>query len=166
MENWKTIEGFEDYEVSNLGRVKRTVALERTRAGKVMTPWDNGLGYLRVALRKDGKRYSRYLHILVAKAFIPNPLGLPEVNHKGLKSDCRVNRLEWRSHKGNMLDAAQRELTGNAGVSLNPKLGSHKKWRARYNALGQSGKFIGYFVTKKEARTARRAMVAKLPRIE
>ena len=38
MENWKTIEGFDEYEVSDLGRVRRAVASINTHIGRILKP--------------------------------------------------------------------------------------------------------------------------------
>ena len=51
--------------------------------------------YLRVDLYIDGKQKQCSVHALVAKAFIPNPEGKPEVNHiVGCKFNCHVSNLE------------------------------------------------------------------------
>ena len=52
--------------------------------------------YLSANLFKDGKLKHFQVHRLVATAFIPNPYGLPEVNHINEDpSDNRVENLEW-----------------------------------------------------------------------
>ena len=54
-----------------------------------------------------GKVYSEYTNILVAKAFLPNPNNLPEVNHKDCnKYNNKVTNLEWVSKHGNMIHAS------------------------------------------------------------
>lgn len=54
---------------------------------------DNGQGYLKVNL---GRGDQRYIHRLVAEAFIPNPFGYEFVNHKDEnKSNNSVSNLEW-----------------------------------------------------------------------
>ena len=59
---------------------------------KLLTPRDNGKGYLELEFL--GKH--RYIHRLVAEAFIPNPQNLPQVNHKDEnKSNNCVENLEW-----------------------------------------------------------------------
>ena len=59
-------------------------------------------GYHQLGLYKDGKRKNYLIHRLVAEAFIPNPLGLPQVNHK---DECKINNcvsnLEWCDAKYN-----------------------------------------------------------------
>jgi HNH endonuclease len=64
--------------------------------------------YPSIRLASNGKKRNARLHILVAEAFIPNPLNLPEVNHKNcIKTDCKAGNLEWSTHAGNMAHAAK-----------------------------------------------------------
>jgi hypothetical protein len=56
----------------------------------------NCRGYRTVVLHNNGVRKSVYVHILVARAFIPNPEGKLQVNHiNEIKSDNRIENLEW-----------------------------------------------------------------------
>lgn len=92
IEQWKPIVGYEGlYEISNLGRVKNL----KFGKEKILKPANNR-GYLRVCLCRDGKGKMLSVHRLVAEAFIPNPMGLPEVNHKDENkiNNC-VSNLEW-----------------------------------------------------------------------
>lgn len=91
-ESWKTIIEHPNYQISNMGNVRNS------KSGKVLKPYDDGKGYLRVKI--DGKCLR--VHILVATAFIPNPEGKPIVNHKkGKKHDCRASQLEWATASEN-----------------------------------------------------------------
>lgn len=73
------------------------------RRGKVLKPRKDKDGYLVVDLYKDGKRKNYFVHRLVAQAFIPNPDNLPCINHiSEIKTDNRVENLEWCSHKENI----------------------------------------------------------------
>lgn len=62
----------------------------------------NNRGYLRVQLCKEGKVTSYSIHRLVAAAYLPNPEGLPQVNHKDEdKTNNSVANLEWCSAEYN-----------------------------------------------------------------
>ena len=66
------------------------------------------IGYKCVGLTKDKKVIKKRIHRLLAQAFIPNPLNLPEVNHKNaIKLDNRLENLEWCTHKHNMAEAGR-----------------------------------------------------------
>lgn len=109
IEIWKPIKGFEGfYEVSNIGRVKsvdRFIDNNGTPQkifGKIKTPQDNGHGYLWVQLYRNNKGTYKYVHRLVAEAFIPNPDNKPQVNHLDYnKQNNCVNNLEWVTAKEN-----------------------------------------------------------------
>jgi hypothetical protein len=155
-ENWKPIEKFKDYEVSDLGRVRRVSGGHGAVAGKVLKPSSNGnAGYSHVVLsNNEKKRYNKRIHVLVARAFIPNPLGLPEVNHKGPKEDNRAIQLEWQNKKGHAIDIMRRNQIG-LGVCF---VTSKNKWKAYYG----ENHHVGYFDTKKEALIARKDAISAL----
>lgn len=98
-EDWTAVAGAGRYEVSTRGRVRYTK--DRRRVLKPFIP--AGKPYPAVKLTMDdGTRRFFYLHILVAKTYIPNPLGLPEVNHtRGEHLNPSVDQLEWIDGKGN-----------------------------------------------------------------
>lgn len=63
----------------------------------------NYLGYMITSLSCCGKNKIQTIHRLVAKAFIPNPNNLPEVNHKDEnKSNNRADNLEWCNRSYNV----------------------------------------------------------------
>jgi len=90
-EIWKDTKDYDGrYQVSTLGRVKSFCRSET----KIVSQHKNH-GYLRVILHKDGLNRLR-VHRLVALSFIPNPENKKEINHKnGIKTDNRVENLEW-----------------------------------------------------------------------
>jgi hypothetical protein len=109
-EVWKSVPGFENfYEVSNTGFVRSLPRFARTRgnglrtvASTILKTFTAGCGYCAVGLAVKGQVSKRYVHRLVASAFIENPCGLPEVNHKDSnKSNNAVTNLEWISRQGN-----------------------------------------------------------------
>lgn len=110
-EIWRPVKGYEGvYEVSNLGRVKGVERFCRGRHDglkpvheKILTTDVSNCGYLRVRLYLYGKSKRLYVHRIVAEAFIPNPDGLPQVNHKDEnKKNNSVNNLEWCTASYNM----------------------------------------------------------------
>lgn len=99
-EIWKSIDGYENYEISNLGNV-RSLNWNRTGRSQIIKPGMTK-GYLRVCLSKSGKVKMFGVHRLVAEAFLPNPGNLPEVNHRNeIKTDNRADNLEWCSAQYN-----------------------------------------------------------------
>lgn len=101
-EIWRDVPGYEGkYQVSNLGRVK-SLSYRRSNKEVILKPISNGTGYLQITFCKNGKTERQYVHRLVAEAFIPNPGGLPEVNHKSeVKTENQVWNLEWCTRKYN-----------------------------------------------------------------
>lgn len=119
VEEWRPIIGYETtFAVSNLGRIKRTKDAGCGRAGKIRKQVPNDRGYLTVILADDKRRKSFRVNRLVAMAFIPNPLNLPEVNHlDGDKTNNRVDNLEWSTRSRNMKHACATGLIDRAGES-------------------------------------------------
>jgi hypothetical protein len=108
-EQWKMIEGFDLYEVSNTGKIRTKDRVVNNgvgtfvRKGKALKPADNGKGYLKLVLKQDGRSKKAYVHRLVADAFIPNPENKPCVNHiDNDPSNNHVENLEWCTHQENM----------------------------------------------------------------
>ena len=109
IEDWKDIAGWEGlYAVSSNGRIKSYDRLvtelngkTRTHKGRLVTLKKSGRYHgVSLFLHGVGQRY--YAHRLVAEAFIPNPDGRPEVNHKdGNKFNNCVSNLEWATRSEN-----------------------------------------------------------------
>lgn len=96
MEIFKKIQGYDNYLISNCGKVINS------KKNKMMKQYKDKDGYYRVALSKDNKTKCWFVHRLVANAFIPNINSLPMINHKNeIKGDNRVENLEWCTAKYN-----------------------------------------------------------------
>lgn len=82
------------------------------KSKKFLKPKLNNSGYHFVDLYKNGKAKGHLIHRLVAEAFIPNPKGLPQVNHKDedKNNNCASN-LEWCDAKYNMNYGTRTEKT-------------------------------------------------------
>ena len=101
-EIWKTIEDYEDYEVSNYGRVK-SLNYRKSKQEQILKQGTNKYGYQVVALYKDGKQKMFLVHRLVAMSFISNPNNYEQVNHKDeVKTNNNVDNLEWCNCKYNI----------------------------------------------------------------
>ena len=170
-ELWKIIAGFEAYEVSNLGRVRRILpsagsgrkgsSQGNTKVGKILKQTLDRYGYPHIGLYTQGMSgncHGKTVHRLVAQAFIPNPEGLPQINHKGKKTDNRASMLEWVSTQSHGKDRMKREQQGD-GVFF---FKTNRKWVARYSPEPNKRVHIGYFDTEEEAKAARKAKVATL----
>lgn len=135
MENeiWKDVEEFDNYyQISNYGRLrskKRKINSSVQSCGyrynnpKIMSPQNNGKGYLQYYVSFNKKRVMKYAHRLVAKYFISNPENLPEVNHiNGIKTDNRVENLEWVTIQENKNHAVKNGLMASGENSTSAKI--------------------------------------------
>jgi hypothetical protein len=92
MEEWRIVEGFTEYEVSNMGNVRR---------GSIIWKQWMHRGYLKVVF----KHINIYIHRLVALAFIPNPENKPTIDHIDRnKLNNRVENLRWATHSEQVLN--------------------------------------------------------------
>ena len=107
MEIFYDIHGYEGlYQVSNLGNVKSL------RNNKILKSRKNRYGYLYVVFSVNMARKTFSVHGLVAKVFIENKENKLEVNHKnGIKTDNRVENLEWCTLQENHRHARDNGLT-------------------------------------------------------
>lgn len=148
-EKWKQIANFENYYVSNKGKVIEKNYKSRKKLSNITKEVKNYVkenGYLQVNLysKKEKKSYKKYLHRLVAEAFIPNPNDYPCVNHlDGNKTNNNINNLEWCTYSQNMVHAVKNNL-------FPIKFGKNNKNSKKYVELDINYDFIRTFIGSRE----------------
>jgi hypothetical protein len=149
-EIWKDIAGWEGiYQVSSHGRL---MSFKSKPEGRVLKQTNTKGAYFSVVLEaKNRTSRATKQHRLVAEAFIPNPLGLPEVNHiDGNGQNNRVDNLEWCSRKYNAHDMMRRNPEYSAGMVRYNKVTKTK----RVKQLGLDGVHIATYDNAKIAADA------------
>jgi len=151
MENWKKIEGFEEYEVSDWGRVRR--------GENVLKGVGNCRGYLRVQLCKEGTVVQKLIHRLVCLAFLPNPEGKRTVNHiDRTKTNNRLENLEWATDSEQILHSPKPVgVSGRRHIRQLP----NGSWRVQITR-NNIRVFNRTFKTLSEAITARDEVITNL----
>jgi hypothetical protein len=75
---------------------------------QVLKAQQDAKGYLRISLKYGAWKQAFAVHRMIAEIFVPNPEGLPQVNHKnGVKTDNHYSNLEWVTNKTNLLHAQE-----------------------------------------------------------
>ena len=132
-EIWKSIEGYENYEVSTLGNVKNI------KTGKLLKPRPAHHGYLRVCLWNPNPKDFK-IHRLVAKTFIPNPFNLDTVDHiNGITYQNNVENLQWMTRSEN----SKKAKIGKIGAFKGKHHSDESKLKI---SLAKKGKYRGKLI--------------------
>jgi hypothetical protein len=158
MEIWKVVEGFEDYEISSLGRVK-SLSREVLRNGKypfickekILKNTKDISGYFKVTINFNSKRTTFKVHQLVAMAFLNHkPCGYKLViNHKDFnRLNNNVENLEVVTQRENANKKHLKSSSKYTGVCWDKRA---KKWLSHICINGVL-KYLGSFETELEAK--------------
>ena len=143
-EEWKTIENYENYQVSNFGRIKSLERIDNNNhlvKERILKQSTNKYGYQRIQLCKDGKPKIFSVHRLVAMAFIPNPNNYEQVNHKDeCKTNNHVDNLEWCTAKFNSNYGTRNEKVSKQIIQLTLGGDYIKLW----NSIADVQRELGY----------------------
>jgi hypothetical protein len=149
MEIWKKVEGFEDYKVSNLGRVKSL----KFGKEKILKTLKNKRGYIVVNFRCNNKTKLFKVHQLVAMAFLGHkPCGMKLViDHiNDITYDNRVENLQIITQRANVFKTQGKYTSQYKGVQL---YNYSNKWLANIR-INQKLINLGLFKTEIEASEA------------
>lgn len=143
-EIWAKIDEFPDYEVSTNANVRNILTGYML---KKRVPLSNN--YVGVELYGTTGKFNRYVHRLVAIAFIPNPQNKAFVNHKdSIKYHNELNNLEWSTHPENINHAIDKIRA--SGIERPPQSSSRKVKQltidgveiARFDTIKQAGECL------------------------
>lgn len=157
---WKMIDGYEGYyqinehgEVRSLDRVivdksGPHAGTKRLHKGKPMKLTESRNkarkdGYLVVNLRRDHTSHVVPVHVLVAKTFVPNPNGMPTINHiDGNKHNNDADNLEWVSYAENNSHALRNGLRKPRGVRIS-QYDTDGNYIATYRSVTEASRRTG-----------------------
>ena len=150
-ENWYSLIGYEHYyEISDLGRFRSKARFVKGRnnskllkPSRILSIKQHTGGYSYVQLTINSKEKNITTHRYIALHFIPNPENKPFVNHKnGIKTDNKIDNLEWCTHSENMKHAFDNGLEeGRKGISHhNVKLSEADVLNIRKRVLNENPK--------------------------
>jgi hypothetical protein len=155
VEMWKTITGYENYQISSFGNVRNIAS------AKVLKQYMQNSGYKLVMLRTDGKSVNCLVHRLVALNFITNPENKSCVDHiNNDKLNNNLTNLRWCSKTENAINTGLKinNTSGVKGVYFNKE---KKRWEAQLMHMKKKV-FIGRYDTLEEAKQARRKKIIEL----
>ena len=149
MTNWKTIAGFEQYEIDQNGNVRswrkkaREWRIPDEKPGWRTSPvpvsgTTTRHGYIAYILRDStGKPVRRLAHRLVALAFlgVPENKALTDVAHNdGNPSNNHVSNLRWATHRDNQMDMRKHGTMQDGEKSITAKISAEQAVEIRDRA--------------------------------
>jgi hypothetical protein len=148
MEEYKKIEDYEHYEVSNMGRIRNT------NTGRYLKHGSNPAGYSNVILCEQGKKKKGFtVHRLVASHFLPNVNQKAFIDHiDGDKKNNKCSNLRWCTGGENRANIGKlkNNKSGYKGVAYHKR---NKKFIAKI-CINKRNIHLGYYLTAEEAYNA------------
>jgi hypothetical protein len=147
MEVWKTIKDFQDYQVSNLGRVKSL----KFGKEKILKQSIDGDGYLKVNLHNESKKATKKIHKLVSMCFLENTninLVVDHIDNNPLNN--KVDNLRLITKRINVSKDAPNKYSKLIGVSLHKR----KNKFVSTISINKVNVHLGYFKNELEASIA------------
>lgn len=155
-EIWKPVVGYEhQYEVSNHGRVKSCKRYRKGKKGaptlvreRLLVQTVDHSGYMKVGLSADNHSKNHSVHRLVGEAFIPNPHGLEQINHKDEnKKNNHVSNLEWCTNEYNSTYGTRLDRIAKKNASSpkfkKPIVGVRGKEVVRFDSARSASRALG-----------------------
>ena len=147
-EIFRTIIGFENYEVSNFGNVKNK------KTNRILKQNLNGVGYYIVDLYINGIRHSKKIHRLAADTFLYNLENKQCIDHiDGNRTNNNINNLRFATHQENMRNRNMfsNNTSGAKGVTFDKNT---NKWRSQITIDGINV-YLGLYENINDAKQAR-----------
>ena len=143
MEEYRAIEEYENYEISNLGNVRNK------KTGRILKQaLRNGYHFIQVS--KNNEKKNMKIHRLVALYFIPNPNNKSCVDHiNRIKTDNRLDNLRWCSNSENSMNKSKHSNNTSTCTGVHYDK-SKNKWVVRI-VINKKEKHIGLYSTFDEA---------------
>ena len=146
-EEWASIDGYRNYQVSWWGRVRNT------KTGRILKAHPGSHGYLTVGLSKRGVAKTHCIHKLLAQEWVENPENKKCVDHiDGDKLNNHWENLRWATYSENNRNRAKRANATSSyyGVSWSKQ---SNKWTAQIEIEGKRTN-LGFYTDEKEAAQA------------
>lgn len=124
--DWVAIPGTNNmYFANRLGEIKSILFIGGKTRVRILKPVLKEGRYLTINL--GSKNRNHYVHRIIAKTFLPNPLNLPAVNHKDFnRENNSVSNLEWVTNSQNSKHAYENGRTGLPKIVSGEKNGNSK----------------------------------------
>ncbi len=142
-EEWRSISGYVNYQVSNIGRVRNATS------GRTLKQHE-AKGYMYVSLCQNSVGKKHRVHRLVGQEFLDNPNNKPMIDHIDRDTlNNTINNLRWVSNSQNSMNRRKLQNTSSKfkGVCFRE---SENRWHARIKLNGKV-KSLGLFSCEKEA---------------